>query len=309
MSFPVFLLGSGRSGSTLLQRVLNSYDDITIWGEHRGFLLGLSDAYFEIVAHPWNRQHWTSLWLEATPSWDQVREWKAGDQWQAWMNWVTVADVDEQFRRFLRSFFQHPSGATVGHFWGFKEIRYGRGDRVIEFLARLFPDARFVFLSRNGLNSVSSQVRTFQPAGTRFRALRDLASTRLVVHRAEQWRLQNATLLEWHRSGTIRSHWITYEAMVRDPEALAPLLADLGKTIGPAQRAVLGNTEGRGAFAADVDVNARWRAIGLVPMACAEIVLGEVNADLGYEVPAGLRWARGLRWLAPALKAVRHRAP
>jgi hypothetical protein len=310
VSFPIFLLSSGRSGSTLLQRLLNSYDDVVLWGEHRGFLRGVAEAYFAVTEHPSNREMWPSLWLDATPSWAQVREWKAGDRWQAWLNWVTVADVDEQFRRFVSSFFQHPSGATADGFWGFKEIRYGHGDRVVEFLSRLFPDARFVFLSRNGLNCVSSQLRTFGASGTRLRAIRDLANTPMVMYRAEQWRAQNASLLEWHRSGRIRSFWIAYEDLLRSSTALSPLLSDLGKVFGADQRAVLESDEGRGAsFSAEIDVNARWRELGVVPAACLEMVLGDVNASLGYETPRGLGWARRLRWLAPALKTISRRKP
>jgi hypothetical protein len=36
--FPIFLLGTGRCGSTLLQKILNSVDNVMIYGEHGGFL-------------------------------------------------------------------------------------------------------------------------------------------------------------------------------------------------------------------------------------------------------------------------------
>ena len=42
---PVFLVGTGRSGTTLVQRLLNSYSDTLIWGEHAGFLQQYSEAY------------------------------------------------------------------------------------------------------------------------------------------------------------------------------------------------------------------------------------------------------------------------
>jgi len=43
---PIFLLGTGRSGTTLLQRIINSAEDVIIWGEHGGFLSQVSEAYF-----------------------------------------------------------------------------------------------------------------------------------------------------------------------------------------------------------------------------------------------------------------------
>ena len=36
--FPIFLLGTGRCGSTLLQKILNSVENAMIYGEHGGFL-------------------------------------------------------------------------------------------------------------------------------------------------------------------------------------------------------------------------------------------------------------------------------
>lgn len=36
---PIFLLGTGRCGSTFLQRSLSSLESIWIWGEHDGLLI------------------------------------------------------------------------------------------------------------------------------------------------------------------------------------------------------------------------------------------------------------------------------
>ena len=51
-AFPIFLLGSGRSGTTLLQKILNSADDVMIWGEHGGFLKPIARAYFDHTEKP-----------------------------------------------------------------------------------------------------------------------------------------------------------------------------------------------------------------------------------------------------------------
>jgi len=39
-------LGTGRCGSTLLQKILNSVDNAMIYGEHGGFLIQIAAAYF-----------------------------------------------------------------------------------------------------------------------------------------------------------------------------------------------------------------------------------------------------------------------
>ena len=46
---PIFIFSSGRCGSTLMQRILNSYTDITVWGEHNGFLLDIAEAFFMLL--------------------------------------------------------------------------------------------------------------------------------------------------------------------------------------------------------------------------------------------------------------------
>ncbi|KAA3622570.1 MAG: hypothetical protein DWQ08_12670, partial [Proteobacteria bacterium] len=41
----IFILGRGRSGTTLLQRMLNQAAGVTLCGEHNGFLTGVAEAY------------------------------------------------------------------------------------------------------------------------------------------------------------------------------------------------------------------------------------------------------------------------
>ena len=43
---PIFVLGIWRSGTTLMQRILNSVDDVYIWGEQGFFLKHIAEAYF-----------------------------------------------------------------------------------------------------------------------------------------------------------------------------------------------------------------------------------------------------------------------
>jgi len=45
----------GRSGSTLLQRLLNVHAGLTIWGEHGGFLKGITEAYRLVGVEPSHR--------------------------------------------------------------------------------------------------------------------------------------------------------------------------------------------------------------------------------------------------------------
>jgi hypothetical protein len=295
VSSPIFLLSSGRSGSTLLQRVLNSYDDVIIWGEHRGILAPMADAYFQLLEHPWNKTFMPSLSRSEMPPWSEVLEWKDGTQWQAWLNWVSPADIDRCFRGFVESMFHHPDQpATMT--WGFKEIRYGGHDRVIEFLSRLFPEATFVFLARNGLNTVESQLRTFNGVGSNLRSLRGLGRLKLIAQRSREWRLQNAALLQWHRSGRLRSHWVSFEQIAAaDRVALRSFLTAIGRSFGPAQERVCDEQEGRGTSESEATLHDRWRSFGFAPLLVVEWMLGRMNAELGYATPPPVQWLHRLR--------------
>jgi hypothetical protein len=158
MKPPVFLLGSGRCGSTLVQRVLNTYADVTIWGEHDGVLGAYAEQYFRLLALADGEHPLFAGRPDGVP-FDRARlaEGKARDRWQAWLNWFGPSDLTEIFRRQVLTLLRPPL-LGEDETWGFKEIRYGEGDRVIEFLAGLFPDAIFIFLVRDGFNTVASQL-------------------------------------------------------------------------------------------------------------------------------------------------------
>lgn len=291
MAAPIFILSSGRSGSTLLQRMLNCCPGVTIWGEHSGLLAPLAAAYFHAVEHPLMLRNIYSQNRSVDVS-ELLSERRQPDQWQAWMNWWRPEDMDEAFRAMVASMFQPPAlGARCT--WGFKEIRYGVGDRTIEMLARLFPTARFVFLSRNGLNTIASQVRTFHPP-THIPGYAAVRNSLIVIQRARRWRLQNASFLEWHRSKLIRSSWVVLEQFVSDRALRESLFAGLDLPYGAAQEAVLERREGRGSAYTSGDLDDRWRAMGLLPRLCAEVVLAPVNSQLGYRMPFPLslfqRW-------------------
>ena len=46
---PIFLFGSGRSGTTLVHRLLNSVDGVYLWGEQGRFIKHMAEAYISTV--------------------------------------------------------------------------------------------------------------------------------------------------------------------------------------------------------------------------------------------------------------------
>lgn len=292
MKPPIFILGAGRSGTTLIQRLLNSYDDIMIWGEHGGFLKDAAASFFKLLENRGCREYLFAKTANEPPlTLEGVLQKKDANDWQAWTNWIKESDVHAMFRQHVESFFRPP---VMGNefIWGFKEIRYGKQDRVIEFLSRLYPDAVFVFISRNGYDTVASQLKTFWNVGRLRRAL----AFRKVYLTGKDWSEHNHHLLEWHSSGKLRSFWVRYEDLTRSLEVLNPLLATLGKTVESRQQAVLEMENGRGSpFLQDARSAPRWQTMTWPQLMLTEMALGSVNRALQYEPPYKVRWWSALR--------------
>lgn len=217
--FPIFLLGSGRSGTTLLQKILNSADDVMIWGEHGGFLKKLARAYY---AHTENPKVKRKIFLQNPgpndPNLDHHRL-RLTDFDYCWMNWYGRREVAANFAGLIESFF-HPPGMEKRH-WGFKEIRYGGEDRVVEMLAELFPNARFVFIVRNPVDVIASQASlgwgSKTSVGSGWKRL------------AEAWAAQNRALLEFQRTNEGRTRFVRFESLTSaDPGPVEDLFDWLG---------------------------------------------------------------------------------
>lgn len=228
-SFPIFLFGSGRSGTTLLQKVLNSADDVMIWGEHGGFLKQVAAAYyFNLTDKEIEQQILKQNPVAQDPNLDFNRL-KINKIGYSWMNWYSREEIDENFRRFIASFF-NPVEMTKTH-WGFKEIRYGIEDRVMEMLADLYREARFVFIVRNPLDVVASQV-VMGWYGT-------------AKHLAKVWAVQNQQIIDFCRVHEDRVHVVRFEELAsRESNAIPDLFEWLGYPATEKQYEILEIQEG-----------------------------------------------------------------
>ncbi|HWB86509.1 MAG TPA: sulfotransferase [Bryobacteraceae bacterium] len=203
---PVFIFGSGRCGSTLLQSVVNSNPAFLIWGEHNGFLRFLADAYFKTA----NTASHRNIRVPGESPAAQVERLRNPAYWGGWDNPLNSEGFEEHFRRFLRGIFV-PEQLTATR-WGFKEIRYGihSRDRTPEFLQACFPEARFLVIVRHPVDTVFSVLAAWH---------RDSAVTPVLLDRAlfestRRWARQYERLFLFHHSAQGRSLIIKYEDLI-----------------------------------------------------------------------------------------------
>lgn len=147
---PVFLLaGGGRTGSTLIQRLMISSGEVMIWGEHGGIIL------------PQLRRllYQTRAWFEKANSRTHLADFSKGGH----AAWIPNINPGEPYMLAgCRAFLEQSLGAAARDLgyprWGFKEIRYGADE--VRLLQALFPRAGFVFLVRNPASCLRSMKST-----------------------------------------------------------------------------------------------------------------------------------------------------
>ena len=116
---PVFIVGSMRSGSTLLRLILDSHPDIAI-GPESGFMSGLAG-------------------VKEVPNW----QWGAG--WFERLGW-SEEELDERLRVFYDGIFRRYAEQRGKQRWGEKTPFH---TSHIDEMARVFPDAVFVGIVRH----------------------------------------------------------------------------------------------------------------------------------------------------------------
>ena len=135
----LFIVTYGRSGSTLLQSLLNSIDGYCIRGENYAALMHLCRAWEVIADGEAMRGHRT----DGAPT-GPDHPWYGAELVDPEALGHALAGV------FTREVLRPPPGTRIA---GFKEIRFrvfrAQLERYVDFLTRFFPGARFIFNTRD----------------------------------------------------------------------------------------------------------------------------------------------------------------
>ena len=200
---PFFIVGSGRSGSTLLRIILAAHPSVCIPPETHFILplvkslpvgrpltpVQIGDAVRIVTEH----YRWPDLEL---PAEDLAREFGGRDD-------ATVGEL-------LASVYDRLAGREGATIWGDKTPPY---IKIVPELASLFPGARFIYLIRDG----HDVTRSFQTTGWYGPWLHDNTA---------EWRESVECRARWARLDAIPILDVRYEDLVTDLEGTTRRIAE-----------------------------------------------------------------------------------
>jgi len=207
-----------RAGSTLLQRICNARKGTLIWGEHGGLLLHFTDIYLSAAA-------FCSVGAK-----EREAYFSAGEDPNLWianmcpeLSRAQLAVVESVRALFAAFYGQHRATHDL---IGFKEVAYGRGE--LELLRACYPQARFLLLIRNPLDTWRSTPRDWYSS---------------LDYWIESW---NSRVRDFRAFAArdARSHLIRYEDLIRREPAVEAVLAEAAQVSGEMYADVLSHKIG-----------------------------------------------------------------
>jgi hypothetical protein len=143
----VLICATGRSGSTTLQRILNTIPNSNFCGENFGAVNSLLEFYKKLKFSTFN-----NVPGKLKPiSYDRLIEYKIKP---AWYNSYNFEQTVKMIKTMITQLFKNNENTTV---WGFKEIRYDNGKiNLIKEFKELFPQTKVIIQLRD----IKSQMKS-----------------------------------------------------------------------------------------------------------------------------------------------------
>lgn len=158
---PVFIFGTGRCGSTHLQRLVSLNTEVWVWGEHDGFLNPLLRG---LKAYESSTALRRAVFDQPLPADDAllIQRVRGEAAILSWLNRLEPDSLRRETRGMIARLFGH--GVPAGwRGWGFKEILYHGPDDTAATLLDLFPHARAAFTFRAPEETVESMLHAWTP--------------------------------------------------------------------------------------------------------------------------------------------------
>jgi hypothetical protein len=197
----ILIVTYGRSGSTLLQGLINSIDGVLVRGENEDFIFGLYEAYKRLSKAK-------SRGIQVSP-FDPTHPWYGAHLLDTE---IFIKYCNAMLRDLILSDLKEDNNIKV---YGFKEVRYHLIkdiDDYLDFLYKVFPNACFIFNTRNMTDVVNSSWWKNQ----------NEESVRKILSNLEE------KLRSYARKNPHSCFSITYEDMIKKSENLRSLFKFIG---------------------------------------------------------------------------------
>jgi len=138
----VLICATGRSGSTTLQRIINTIPNSNICGENYGAISSLLDFYYRI--HLSSREFIPGRYNPLS-----YKELIQKNIKPAWYNSYNINEIENNIRQTIISMFKNKQDTNL---WGFKEIRFEHNQiKLIKCFKTLFPQTKVIIQIRENI--------------------------------------------------------------------------------------------------------------------------------------------------------------
>ena len=143
----VLICATGRSGSTTLQRIINTIPNSNMCGENYGAINSLLDFYMRL--HMSCAEYIPGHYNPASYE-DIVKK----NVKPAWYNSYQIKEMEQKIRETIIAMFKKDSNTNL---WGFKEIRYDlKRIKYIRLFKQLFPETKVIIQIRENISAQSN---------------------------------------------------------------------------------------------------------------------------------------------------------
>jgi hypothetical protein len=142
----VLICATGRSGSTTMQRIINSVPNSNICGENFGAINSLLEFYKRIKTTTFD---YVPGHLRPASYEDIISK----DVKPSWYNSYNFQQTVSMIKMLIASLFKNTAATNM---WGFKEIRYDNGDiKYLREFKELFPQTKVIIQIRGNIAAQS----------------------------------------------------------------------------------------------------------------------------------------------------------
>ena len=142
----ILICATGRSGSTTMQRIINTIPNSNICGENFGAVNSLLEFYYRI-------KYTTANYVPGHLNPASYEDIISKNVKPAWYNSYDFLKTVTMIKILITSLFKKTDSTNV---WGFKEIRYDNGDiKYVKLFKELFPQTRVIIQVRENIKAQS----------------------------------------------------------------------------------------------------------------------------------------------------------